>query len=316
MSTDTPHPRHKHRFSLGFFTALVLTLLVAAGIAWYEGFLTPRPTVAIVTNNADPFWDPVIRGAQDAANTYHLKLKVVKGNGEPEAQSNTVRDLLNSGIHGLGISPIDASGQTGVLRQAALKVPLVTFDSDCPDSSRLWFVGTDNYGAGRHCGSLVREVLPDGGEVLICVGSVTADNGRLRRQGVIDELLDRTTWGTNNDPIEGAIKGGKYTIVATCVDLHDKAKAAQLAAEQIEAHPNLKCIVALYSYSAPAVLAALEQTGKLGKIKVIGFDVLPETLAAVESGTIAATMQQAQYELGYDTVRALSEGVQRNTQWM
>jgi ribose transport system substrate-binding protein len=301
------------RFGAGFFTALALVLVVAAVIAWREGLLSPQPTVAIVTNNADPFWDPVIRGAQDAAKECGLKLKVVKGNGDPEAQSSEVRQLLDQGISGLGISPIDPKSQTGVLRQAALKIPLVTFDSDCPESSRLWFVGTDNYGAGRHCGNLVREALPDGGEVLICVGSVTAENGRLRRQGVIDELLDRTTWGTDNDPIDGPIKGQKYTIVGTCVDLHDKAKATQLATEQIKAHPNLKCIVALYSYSAPATVDALRQTGKVGQVKVIGFDVLPETLAGVESGDIIATLQQAQYNFGFDTVRALSVGVQRNT---
>src|SRR3712207_8539656 len=38
-------------------------------------------------------WDPVIVGAQQAAAQYGLKLKVVKGNGDERAQSETVRQL-------------------------------------------------------------------------------------------------------------------------------------------------------------------------------------------------------------------------------
>ena len=298
------------RFGSGSIVAIILVLLIAAIGAWQAGWLKPRPTVALVTNNADPFWDPVIAGAQKAAAQTNLKLKVVKGNGQEAAQSQTVRQLLAEGISGLGISPIDGEGQVEVLRQAAVQMPLVTMDSDSPNSSRLWFVGTDNYSAGRQVGAILQEAAPDGGEVLICVGSVTAENGKLRRQGVIDELLDRPYSQTGPfDPIDAPIKGPKYVVVGTLVDMHDKDRAVQLAAEAIQKHPNLKCIVALYSYSAPAVLKALEQTGKMGQIKVIGFDVLPETMEAVKAGNVYATMEQAQFDIGFDTIRALADAL-------
>jgi ribose transport system substrate-binding protein len=189
-------------------------------------------------------------------------------------------------------------------------MPLVTMDSDSPESSRLWFVGTDNYGAGRRMGALAQEAVPDGGEVLICVGSVTAENGKLRRQGVIDELLDRPFSPRGPfSPLEETIKGPKYAIVGTCVDLHDKDRAVQMAADAIKKHPDIKCIIALYSYSAPAVLKALEQAGKLGQVKVIGFDALPETVAGIEAGHVYATMQQAQFSIGFDTIRALGDAL-------
>ena len=294
----------------GTVAAVVLILLLGAAVAWQAGWLKPSPTVALVTNNADPFWDPVIAGAQKAAAQSNLKLKVIKGTGREADQTETVRQLLAEGISGLAISPIDGDGQVEVLRQAAVQMPLVTMDSDCPNSSRLWFVGTDNYSAGRQVGAILQEAVPDGGEVLICVGSVTAENGKLRRQGVIDELLDRPySQAGPFDPIDTPIKGPKYTVVGTCVDMHDKERAVQLAAEAIQKHSNLKSIVALYSYSAPTVLKALEQTGKLGQIKVIGFDVLPETLAAVKAGHVYATMQQAQFDIGYDTIRGLADAL-------
>jgi ribose transport system substrate-binding protein len=302
--------RRRSRFSTGSIALVVLVLAIAALGGWYAGLLKPRPTVALVTNNADPFWDPVIAGAEKAAAQYHVNLKVVKGNGDQVAQSASVRQLLGEGIRGLGISPIDGEAQSETLRQAAIQMPLVTMDSDSPNSSRLWFVGTDNYSAGRQVGAILQEAAPDGGEVLICVGSITAENGKLRRQGVIDELLDRP-YSANGpfDAIDAPIKGNKYVVVGTCVDLHDKDRATQMVVEAVGKHPNLKCIVALYSYSAPAVLKALEQTGKLGHIKVIGFDVLPETVAAVKSGNVFATMQQAQFDIGFDTIRTLADAL-------
>ena len=159
------HVQKRAHFSAGFITAVILLLLIGAVGGWLAGWFKPRPTIALVTNNADPFWDPVIAGARDAAEEHHLKLKVVKGNGDSEAQSKAVRELMDQNVRGLGISPIDPSRQTIVLRQAAMKMPLVTFDSDCPDSGRLWFVGTDNYAAGRQCGNMVRDALPDGGDL-------------------------------------------------------------------------------------------------------------------------------------------------------
>jgi ribose transport system substrate-binding protein len=308
----TPRSRGRRQFSAGFLTAVVLVLLIGAAGAWNAGFLRPRPTVALVTNGSDAFWDPVIQGAQDAAAQRNLKLKIVRGTGDQAQQSQAVRELIDhDGIKGLGISPIDADKQSAVLREVAMRMPLVAVDSDCPESGRQWYVGTDNYGSGRQIGDAVREAAPDGGEILISVGSVDTLNGKLRRQGVIDELLDRRySQSPAIDALDAPLKGSKYTIVATCVDNYDRDRATQLAAEQIKAHPDLKCVVALYSYSAPAVLKALEQAGRLGKVQVIGFDALPETLAAVEAGNVFATMQQAQYDFGFDTVRALADALE------
>ena len=49
-------------------------------------------------------------------------------------------------------------------------------DADAPDSNRKVFVGVDNYDAGRMCGQLVKEALPEGGEVVIFVGRMEQDN--------------------------------------------------------------------------------------------------------------------------------------------
>jgi ribose transport system substrate-binding protein len=110
------------------------------------------------------------------------------------------------------------------------------------------------------------------------------------------------------DPADSsALKGPQHTVVTTLVDGNDGAKATELVAAAVKANPNLKCIVGLNAFSTPAVLKALEQAGKLGQIKVVGFDNHPETLAGIEKGHVAATIVQDQFGCGFHTVRILAE---------
>ena len=168
-----------------------------------------------------------------------------------EAQNQHIRDLLDAGVDGIAISPNDSTAQLAVLNEAANKVPVVTFDSDAPESKRHRFVGIDNYAAGRFCADEIREALPDGGPILITVGSATMQHGRDRRQGLIDGLLERG-FDRNRapDPIDGVLKGPKYSIVATVTDGAEPAKAVVVIAQALKAHPEVKGIVGLFSYSA------------------------------------------------------------------
>jgi ribose transport system substrate-binding protein len=237
-----------------------------------------------------------------------------------EAQSKHVRDLLAKGVDGIAISPNNPQAQAALLDEAAAKTVLFTFDSDAPDSKRRAFVGTDDYAAGAWAAEEVRDALPDGGAVIISVGSLGTVNGRERRQGVIDTLLDRPYNRTHAaDPVDAPLKGPKYTIVATVLDGADVAKGKTLIADAIKAHPETNCIVALWSYSAGVALGGIEQSGKSGgksggKIKIIAFDESPDTQAGVEAGTVQASIVQGQYRIGYEAVRVLAATVRGQDQ--
>jgi len=110
------------------------------------------------------------------------------------------------------------------------------------------------------------------------------------------------------DPVDQPLKEkGKYTITTTLVDGIDPAKATEMAAEAIKKHPDVKCFACLFAYSAPSVLTALDQAGKLGKIQVVGFDTNDQTLAGIENGNVAATIMQSPYNIGFESVRVLAD---------
>ena len=265
-----------------------------------------RPTVGYVTNGIAAFWVVAAKGAEAAGKDSDVNVEVrmpPKGVGD---QKRMVEELLTQGIDGIAISPIDPDNQTDLLNEIAANSILITQDSDAPLSKRRCYVGTDNYAAGRLCGQLVKEAIPDGGEVMIFVGRLEQLNARQRRQGVIDELLDRSPDATRFDTPGTESKGDRYTVLDTRTDQFDFGKAKSLAQDAIARHANLKCMVGLFSYNAPKCLEAVREAGKLGQIKVVSFDEENDTLAGIEKGEVFGTIVQNPYRYGYDSVRVLA----------
>ena len=163
----------------------------ASDRATERGSSENRPTVAYVTNGIASFWVIAEKGARAAARDFNVNVEVRMPPKGAADQKRMIQDLLTRGIDGIAISPIDPDNQTDLLNEAAQQTHLITQDSDAPDSNRLCYVGMDNYIAGRMCGELVKEVLPEGGNVMIFVGRLAQLNAQQRRAGLIDELLDR-----------------------------------------------------------------------------------------------------------------------------
>ena len=183
-------------------------------------------------------------------------------------QSQKIRDLVAQGIGGIIVSPVKPDAQTPLFNEVAAKIPIITVDSDSPKCNRIAFVGTNNYEAGRQIADLLKQALPDGGQIMICVGSVESDNGKSRRDGLIDALSNRDRDDARaSAPADQKIEAGKYSILQTLLDGSDPAKAKSLAVDALKANPDLNGFVCLWSYNTPAALDALKETGKLGKIK-------------------------------------------------
>jgi len=265
-------------------------------------------TVAYVTNGIDPFWTIAEKGARDAAADPKIDVNVEvrmppKG---VEDQKRMVQELLAKGVKGIAISPIDADNQGDLLKEIAARTKLITHDSDAPKSKRLCYIGVDNYQAGRACAKLVKQAMPDGGSIMIFVGRLGQDNAKLRRQGLIDELLDRSHDPSRYDEPGRVLKGGKYVILDTRTDGFDRAKAKQLAQDSITRYPNLNCMVGLFAYNPPICLDAVRDAGKLGKIKIVAFDENDKTLKGIKEGHIFGTIVQNPYKYGYESVRILA----------
>ena len=194
--------------------------------------------IAFITNGPASFWDVAEKGVQAAAKDFDVKVEVYMPTDDVAGQKRIIEDLLIKEIDGIAISVIDAEGQIDLLNSAAEQTNLLTHDSDSPNSKRLCYIGMDNYDAGYICGEVVRDALPEGGNIILFIGRMDQDNSRYRRQGTIDGILGRKPNSSNNDPQAKKITEGKYTILDTRVDGFDFAKAKADASDAIAKYPN------------------------------------------------------------------------------
>jgi ribose transport system substrate-binding protein len=270
------------------------------------GTSSHKPKVAYVTNGIAEFWVVAAKGAEAAARDADVDLFVRMPPDGAGDQKRMVQELLTQGVDGIAISPIDPDNQADLLEEIAAHSILVTQDSDAPKSKRRCYIGMDNYLAGRMCGQLIKEAIPEGGEVMLFVGRLEQLNARQRRQGIIDELLDRSSDSTRYDATGQPLKGDRYTVLDTRIDQFNFDRAKSMAQDAIVRYPELKCMVGLFSYNAPKCLEVVRHAGKLGQIKIVSFDEERDTLQGITDGEMFGTVVQNPYNYGYDSVRILA----------
>jgi ribose transport system substrate-binding protein len=287
-----------------------LALAVVSGCSGGSG----RPKVAFVSNNPETFWTIAEAGAQKAAQETDVELLFRKpAQGDAATQKEVIDTAVNQGIKAIAISVIDPKNQRAYLDEVAGKVPLLAVDNDAPTSKRRAYIGTNNYEAGRAVGKLVKEALgPEGGTVVIFVGQLEPLNARQRRQGVIDELAGQPAPKdlVDFEPSPDGQTFGKYQLYKqTYTDQPEGAKKAKEnaedAIEKLNDVPNV-CMVGLWAYNPPAILSAVKDKKKLGRIKIVGFDEDFITLDGLRDGHIYATVVQDPYNFGYESVKLMA----------
>ncbi len=286
---------------------LVLGAIALSGCGEKEG---GKAKFALVTTGVASFWDICKKGGEDAAAALGVEVEVLMPSSGDD-QKSKLEDLLAKGVDGIAVAAIDPVNQAGLFDEVAENAILITMDTDAPTSKRKVYVGMDNYEAGWMCGELVKEALPDGGEVALFIGRLEQDNAKRRRQGVIDCLLGRDKDATRYDAPGQPQVGPKYTVLATITDQFDRAKGKANVEDMLTKHEGIDALVGLFAYNPPLILEALKQANRLGEVKVVGFDEDDVTLQGIEEGTVYGTVVQDPYEYGNRSIRilhALSQG--------
>lgn len=248
--------------------------------------------LAFVTNNSSDFWTIARRGVEKAdAELMDVDAEFrLTADGTAAEQQRIVDDLLTKGVDGIAISPVDPQNQTALIDGAAKRTLVFTQDSDAPQTARTCYIGTDNVAAGRQAGQLIREALPDGGSIMLFVGKRDAQNARERIQGITETLA-----------------GSNVKIIDVRTDDADDVRAKANAADTLVRYPDVKALVGLWSYNGPAILNAVREAGKQGRVRIVAFDEADETLAGVKEGTIHATVVQQPFEFGYQAMLRMAQ---------
>lgn len=270
----------------GFLAATLMTGAVAA---------QDKKTLALVTNASADFWTIARRGTEKAAAElpdYNIEMYVVSEATAAE-QRRVLDNLLTKGVAGVSISAVDPANSNDILNKVAEQAVLFTTDSDAPESNRVLYIGTDNVAAGEEAGKLIKTALPDGGQIMLFVGTMGAANARERVEGIRKQL-----------------EGTKVEILDIRTDEVDFARAKRNVEDTLTTYPDIDGLVGLWSYNTPQIVEAVKASGRAGDVKVIGFDEDPVTLRGIADGVVEATVVQQPYEFGYQSMTLLAKYIE------
>ncbi|WP_338778710.1 sugar-binding protein [Metabacillus sp. FJAT-52054] len=237
------------------------------------------------------YWSLVEEGAQDAAAEHGVSLEFL---GPKQANIDehlkTIDMAIAGQVDGLLTQGIVDQEFTPLLNKAVEKgIPVVTIDTDAPNSERSVYIGTDNYYAGFLAGKALMADTKGPQTVGIITGSFEASHQKLRVQGFLDAIKSQS----------------RIKVAAQKESNITKAGAVKAAYEFFQEYPELNAFYGTSALDGIGIAQVAEYLKKDGRTYVIGFDTLPETLKYIEKGTIQATVVQYPYQMGYKGVETL-----------
>ncbi len=286
---------------MNFRRRLVLALTLVALFVGGCGKGEKKLHFALVPKSlGNPYWFAVEDGMKQAAKELGVEAEFIGPvRADVAEQVSLIESLIAKHVDGLAISPNDPDGVREVINRAVdAGIPVITFDSDAPNSKRICYVGTDNYRAGREAARQMIRFLGKEGKYAIMTGGLGALNLNERIRGFRDELKEQ---GAQLEEID----------IEACDD--DTDIALQKMEDVTRSRPDLNAwfVTGCWAVVAPknAFLAALNNRKD---VVVIGFDTLKEELLLVKEGLVQALIGQRPYDMGYRSIHVLYDIVAKH----
>lgn len=226
-----------------------------------------------------PFFVHMMKALEDEAAALGVATVQSDGQNSTPKQTADVEAAIIQGVNGIVISPSDVNAMAPAIQTAVENgVPVVTIDRrvDGVDGI-LAHVGADNVIGGEAQGRYIMEMFPDGARIVNLQGQPGASPAIDRNQGV-HNVLD------GNDKYE-------FIVEQTANFARDQGlSVTESILAGLDSPPDV--IVAANDDMALGAAEAVKAQGLGDQIKILGFDALPEALAAVKDGTLAATVEQ------------------------
>ena len=244
----------------------------------------------------NPFFRDLGEAMKDEAAKHGMEVVLVSGEFDAAKQRNQVADFIVKRSAAIVLSPCDSKAVgTAIAEANKAGIPVFTVDiaALAGGAKVVSHVATDNLGGGRLAAQAIIEALGGKGKVAI-LDHPEVESVILRTKGFEEELAKQKQEKGVNIQIVARLPGGGA-----------KDKSLRAAEDLLQAHPDLDGIFAINDPSALGAVAALEKSGKLAQVKVVGFDGMPEGKQAIKAGQIYADPIQFPDQIGRTAVQII-----------
>lgn len=269
--------------------AILITLVGCTG---KTGHKSNEKYYLVSTNIKIPYWQGAASGLFKAGKELDVSAEAVGPDTyDPAAEQAAFRTAVAKEPAGILVSAADPNLLKSDIDAAIAKgIPVISIDSDTPDSKRLLFIGTNNRQAGLLGGRRAVKELNGRGNVIIYTIPAQA-NLEERLRGYKDVFTE----SPGIKVVETVdMKGDPRVAFDTTTDILDKGKLKP---------DGFICLEAIACKEIADVLDRKKISGKV----ILAMDTDQGTIDWVKKGLIAATIAQKPYTMAYYGLKMLGD---------
>src|SRR5919197_1824207 len=251
---------------------------------------------AVIKGLDNPFFVTMRNGLVATARHDGARLQVAaapSGLQDTAGQASALETLAGDDPGCYVVNPINQTNLVGALARVAAHTPVINVDSVIGREAAkavgveiTTYIGTDNRAGGRLGADAMAALVDRGARVAVITGIPGDVGSGLRAEGF--------SQGTH----------GRFAVVATIAADFERNKARRAAADLLRTDRSIDGFFAVNDLMALGVADAVRAAGRQGDVKVVGFDGIPEALAAISRGRLSATVAQYPYTMGQLAVDA------------
>ncbi len=246
------------------------------------------------------FWKSIHAGAIKAQREYEAQGVAVrltwKGpirEDDREQQIQVVEGFLSQGVNGIVLAPLDASALVRPVQEAKRAgIPTVVIDSALASGDAVSFVATDNEKGGALAADRLGQLLQGKGRVLVLRYQEGSASTEAREKGFLDRLASQYP---------------DIQIVSADQFAGPTRDTAKRASENLlnRFGGQVDGIFTPNESSTAGMLLALQDVGKAGQVRFVGFDSSEAFITAIRNKQLDGVVLQNPFEMGYQGVRTM-----------
>lgn len=305
--TACRHPGGNPFRCCAVLVCVLASLLIVAGCGLPTNSTERKKiTIAWVSKSlGNPVFELGQRGAMQRAQELSAEgpiavelLAVGPASADAMEQARIMDDLIARGVDGIAVSCNDPTACAAPIdRAVATGIPVMTWDSDSPESQRFSFLSIDNYASGRTAADQLAAAIGGQGKVAIITGVPGALNLQQRVEGFNDRLAEAYP---------------DMQVVRVFASNEDINLGVQGVEETMQAHPDLRgwFFAGLWPLFADRGSMPLwEAAARNGTVKTVAFDSLPFELDLLRDGYLQTLIGQKYWRWGSDSVQMVYDYV-------
>ncbi|WP_326695929.1 substrate-binding domain-containing protein [Streptomyces sp. NBC_01754] len=249
------------------------------------------------------FATPISSGMKRAGKEFGADVSLIGPTGGDAAkQVSEIQTLIQQkAVDALAVSSASSDALKPVISQAyKAGIPIISFNTDNPDSQQMGFVGQDLKGSGKSQAEELRKNL----------------NGDIKGKSVVVFSVD-TGAGWSHDRFNGfkeGLDGSGLKIVGPVNVGNEPSTAYNTVESTMSGQSGVVAVAGLDCCSTTAAAKWVAQSGHPDDITMGGFDLLTQTAEYIDRGVLDFTISQNPSEQGYQAVKVLHDFLTEGTE--